>query len=96
MPSFQESFCQTAVEAMCCGTPVIMTPVGISEELITDFNGIRCEAISAETLANGISTALEHQYDRERIHDDVSTRFGDDTIVKSYLKMYQEVLTNAD
>ena len=96
LPSFQESFCQTAVEAMCCGTPVIMTPVGISEELITDFNGIRCEAISAEALAKGIGVALEHHYNRERIHDDVVARFGVDTVVKSYLQMYQEVLANAN
>lgn len=96
LPSFQESFCQTAVEAMCCGTPVIMTPVGISEELITDFNGIRCEAISAEALAKGISAALERQYNRERIHDDVVARFGVDTVVKSYLQMYQEVLSSAN
>lgn len=96
LPSYQEAFSQTSLEAMCCGTPVVMTPVSGSDDLIADFNGVRCDDFSIEALAKGISAALEHQYDRERIHDDVVARFGVDTIVKSYLQMYQEVLANAD
>ena len=96
LPSYQEAFSQTSLEAMCCGTPVVTTPVSGSDDLIADFNGIRCDDFTIEALAKGISLALERQYDRERIHDDVLARFGVDTIVKSYLQMYQEVLANTD
>ena len=96
LPSYQEGFCQTPLEAMCCGTPVVMTPVSGSNDLIEDFNGIRCDDFTVEALAKGIGAALERQYDREHIREDVVARFGVDTIVKSYIQMYQEVLTNAD
>ena len=96
LPSYQEGFCQTPLEAMCCGTPVVMTPVSGSNDLIEDFNGIRCDDFTFEALAKGIGEALERQYDREHIREDVVARFGVDTIVKSYIQMYQEVLTNAD
>lgn len=94
LPSYQEGFCQTPLEAMCCGTPVVMTPVSGSDDLIADFNGIRCEDFTVEALAKGIGAALERQCDRERIHEDVVARFGADTIVKLYLQMYQQVLAD--
>lgn len=94
LPSYQEGFCQTPLEAMCCGTPVVMTPVSGSDDLIRDFNGKRCDDFAVESLAKGISSALERQYDRERIREDVVARFGVETIVKSYLQMYQQVLAD--
>ncbi len=94
LPSYQEGFCQTPLEAMCCGTLVVMTPVSGSDDLIRDFNGIRCDDFTVESLAKGISSALERQYERERIREDVVVRFGVETIVKSYLQMYQQVLAD--
>lgn len=94
LPSYQEGFCQTPLEAMCCGTPVVMTPVSGSDDLIADFNGIRCVDFNVEALAKGIGAALERQYDREHIREDVVARFGVDTIVKSYLQVYQQVLAD--
>lgn len=96
LPSYQEGFCQTPLEAMCCGTPVVMTPVSGSDDLIADFNGIMCDDFTVEALAKGIGAALERQYDREHIREDVVIRFGVDTIVKSYLQMYQQVLASAN
>ena len=94
LPSYQEGFCQTPLEAMCCGTPVVMTPVSGSDDLIRDFNGIRCDDFTVESLEKGVSSVLERQYDRERIREDVVARFGVETIVKSYLQMYQQVLAD--
>lgn len=96
LPSYQEGFCQTPLEAMCCGTPVVMTPVSGSDDLIADFNGIRCDDFTVEALVRGIGTALERQYDREHIREDVVIRFGVDIIVKSYLQMYQQVLASVN
>ena len=71
-----------------------MTPVSGSDDLVRDFNGMRCDDYTVESLAKGISSALERQYDRERIREDVVARFGVETIVKSYLLMYQQVLVD--
>lgn len=96
LPSYQEGFCQTPLEAMCCGTPVVMTPVSGSDDLIRDFNGIRCDDFTVESLAKGISWALGRRYDRETIHADVVSRFGVDVIVQEYLQMYQKVLARSN
>ena len=59
LPSFYESFGLVGLEALACGTPVVATPVGAMETLLTNnaigqivANG------SAHSLAQGIETVL--------------------------------------
>ena len=91
-PSLEESFLQTAVESLSCGTPVIMTPVGIGEELISEHNGILCSDFTPESIAEGIMNALSRIYDRDRIRNDVLVRFGIDRVVQEHLKMYKTII----
>lgn len=88
-PSHQESFGQTPVEAICCGTPVVMTPVGISEDLIRDHNGVRCKDFSVKSLVEGISLALSRDYDGDVLRDDVVKRFNPQVIAQQYIKIYK-------
>lgn len=91
-PSSEESFLQTALESLSCGTPVIMTPVGIGPELITEHNGIICSGFSPESIAEGISLALCRTYDRDKLRSDVLMHYGTDVVVGKYIKMYNTVL----
>ena len=91
-PSLEESFLQTALESLCCGTPVIMTPVGIGCELITEHNGILCTGFSSESLADGIMKALGCTYDRDEMRRDVLERYGGDVVTKRYLNMYNTII----
>lgn len=93
MPSFQEAFGQTPVEAMACGCPVVATPCGIIDELITEHNGIRCTDFSAEALADGLRTALGRQYDRQAIREEVLARFDIALIAKQYLDLYRRCVS---
>lgn len=88
MPSFQEAFAQAPVEAMACGCPVVAFPCGVTEELINEANGVRCRAFTVEELVAGISTALENQYNRQQIRDDVVSRFNSDLVAKQYIDLY--------
>jgi len=91
-PSLEESFLQTALESLCCGTPVIMTSVGIGNELITEHNGILCSDFSSESLSNGIMNALNRTYDRDEMRRDVLERYGVDVVTKRYLNTYNTII----
>ena len=88
MPSFQEAFAQTPLEAMACGVPVIAFPCSGTEELITDINGIRCDAFTVDSLYNGIMCAMRKKYDSNVIRQDMINRFSPQIIAQKYLDIY--------
>lgn len=92
MPSLQEAFAQTPLEAMACGTPAIVFPVSGTEELINEVNGVRCDGFTALDLENGIRRAMEMQFDRKAIRNDVIERYAPDIITRQYLKFYSEII----
>lgn len=71
LPSQQEAFGQTLIEALACGVPIIAFPVDITGELITEKNGIRCNGFTSEDLEEGIRKAMNTSYDTETIRKDV-------------------------
>lgn len=91
MPSMQEAFAQTPLEAMACGTPAIVFPVSGTEELINEVNGVRCDGFTALDLENGIRRAMEMQFDRKAIRNDVIERYSPHIITRQYLKFYSEI-----
>lgn len=92
MPSYQEAFAQTPLEAMACGCPVVAFPCSGTEELINVNNGIRCPDFTAESLAAGIQKALATHYDREAIRKDVIERFNISKIAGQYIDLYKSIL----
>ncbi len=59
VPSYYESFCLAALEALACGVPVIGPPVGVLEELAPLETGILTKDNSAESLARGLRLVVE-------------------------------------
>ncbi len=92
MPSYLEAFGQTPVEAMYCGCPVVAFPCGIINELITPLNGVRCSDFCIETLATSIQNALNTQYNRENIREDIIKRFSISKIAGQYIDLYKRIL----
>jgi glycosyltransferase involved in cell wall biosynthesis len=89
--SYEESFGQTVIEAMSCGTPVVSTPCGISPELIRPSNGVICKGYDSDAIAAGIAEALKHRYDGEAIRQYISARYSYDLIAKQYIEQYRKV-----
>lgn len=92
LPSLQEAFAQTPLEAMACGCPVVAFPCSGTEELINNQNGIRCADFSIDSLTTGINNALSHIYNRQAIRDDVVNRFNIDHIAHQYINLYSQCI----
>jgi glycosyltransferase involved in cell wall biosynthesis len=62
VPSYYESFCMVALEAMSCGTPLVGSPVGGLPYLIDEgINGFLVSRGDSEELANRIMTILGNE-----------------------------------
>ncbi|NJC88103.1 MAG: glycosyltransferase [Desulfuromonas sp.] len=96
-PSRQESFCQTIVEAMACGTPAVAFratgPLDLVEHRQT---GYLAEPYEVADLAEGILWVLQdrdrHAALADRARRRVVSDFALDTLAKRYLELYAEVL----
>ena len=91
MPSSQEAFAQTPLEAMSCGLPVIAFPASGTEELIKEYNGVRCKGFSENDLLQGINKAIRTTYDPQVIRQDMINRFSPQKIGLEYMRVYEEL-----
>lgn len=94
MPSFQEAFAQTPLEAMACGLPTVAFPCSGTEELMYTGNGVLTSEFTSMALAAGLRLALTKTYDAAGIRADISERFRVDVIVRKHLVAYQKVISH--
>lgn len=92
MPSHQEAFPSTPIEAMCCGTPVVITPVSGAEDMINEENGVVAEGFSPTAIANAILAAMPKSYNRELIRQWALDNFAPVVIAQKYIDAYKELL----
>lgn len=91
--SYEESFSQTLLEAMACGTPVVSTRSGVAPELIHPFNGILCDGFDSDAIISGIRKALSHDYDATAIRQYILNNYQYEKIAKQYINLYKSVLS---
>lgn len=90
-PSLSESFGIVQIEAMACGKPVVATRNGGSEEIvISEDYGYLVNTADAKDLAEKIMTALDRQWDSEKICA-YTERFSWDNICRQLLDVYSHV-----
>lgn len=91
MPSFQEAFNQSIIEAMACGLPAVAYPVGGATELINLNNGVLCSDFTSEALENGINLLMKRQFDSNIIREDIINRFSPEVIAAKYINTYKSI-----
>jgi len=96
MPSQQEAFAQTPMEALACGVPVIAFPVSGTGELITETNGVRCKGFASADLEEGIRRAMNVTYDATAIRKDMMERFSPERIARKYLNLYNRLRSRSE
>ncbi|MGA2683070.1 MAG: glycosyltransferase family 4 protein [Candidatus Bathyarchaeia archaeon] len=96
LPSFNEAFPMTILEALACETPVVATPVGGIPEIVRNYNtGILTSRNEPAELANAIQRLLENKDDivefgREG-RKQVINNFSLETQVKKLSNIYKQM-----
>ena len=99
VPSIQESFGQTASEALACGAPVVaFKATGLKDIVDHQHSGYLVQPYQFEDLAKGIAWVLEdkerHQNLRIAARAKAVDSFSSAIQAQSYLSLYSEILNN--
>jgi glycosyltransferase involved in cell wall biosynthesis len=97
----QDTFPNTILEALACGTPVVATAVGgIPEQIRDGVTGLLTPAGDPESLARSIVRLIQDQDLRTRMSHNAAEYarkyFNIERQADDYLKWYYQVLTNND
>lgn len=96
LSSRYEGFPNAALEALACGTPIVLTdcPGANSEIVIGGVNGRLASAIDAGAFARALETALDElaSYDRAVIRANCAERFASERIVTKYQQLFSSVV----
>lgn len=96
-PTRAETFPNTVLEALACGTPVVASAVGgIPEQVVEGKTGFLVPVGDAQTMAGRILDLLTEDglplRMGQQAAEDAARRFGVDRMAGEYLAFYQEIL----
>ncbi len=93
IPSIEDNLPNTVIESISCGKPVVGFNIGgIPDMIISAQNGLLCDQINSNALAEAILMALETPFDVEVIRQDAVERFDQSVQAKRYIELYQKIL----
>jgi glycosyltransferase involved in cell wall biosynthesis len=99
VPSLQEAFCQTAVEAMSCGTPVVaFAASGLLDVVDHQHNGYLATPYDPASLADGMVWVLadrpRYQQLTRAARQKVTTHFAIGEVARRYTTLYEDICRN--
>lgn len=92
MPSHQEAFALTPLEAMSCGKPVVITPVSGAKDLMRDFAGEISTDFTSDSLANAVRKAMDKKYNDQQIRNYIINNYHPNIIGKKYIDVYKKII----
>jgi glycosyltransferase involved in cell wall biosynthesis len=96
VPSLQESFGQTASEALACATPVVaFNATGLKDIVDHQRNGYLAQVYKPDDIAKGIAWILENQHRHSKLSENAREKavkeFALERQAKLYSKLFKEV-----
>lgn len=101
VPSLEEAFGKTVIEAMACGTPVVAFDYGGPSDIIDHrMNGYLAKPFSAQDLAAGISWCLgvmdqDAAAMSRKTREKIAADFDIDLIADRYTALYERILQDS-
>lgn len=97
VPSLQESFCQTASEALACSVPVVaFGTTGLLDVVDHKLNGYLAKPFDTEDLAKGIAWVLQDEVQWRELSSQArqktESEFALNRVAERYLQLYQNIL----
>ena len=97
VPSMQETFGQTASEALACGTPVVaFKATGLKDIVTHQEDGYLAQPFEVEDLAQGIAWVLENRDRRQKLRHNAREKavraFSLDLQARRYAALYEGIL----
>ncbi len=101
VPSLQESFGQTASEALACGTPVVaFQATGLKDIVDHQQNGYLAKPYEIEDLAQGIVWVLEDSVRQQKLRlnarEKAEQKFALEIQARGYRSLFAEILPEGD
>ena len=94
MPSLEDNFPNTVLEALMCGTPVIGFPVGGIKEMIqNNKNGYLCDSVSFDSLAKAIDSFLQSptRFNQLEIRNLALSKYSLEIQATKYVELYNSL-----
>ena len=89
-PSLEESFSLVTVEAIACGTPVIVLDTSAVKELVNDDNGIVLSRHKAVDYLEGIRILEEKKLSREKIRQ-TALKYDAELYAEKVISLYEQM-----
>lgn len=86
-PSMEESFSLVTVEAMACGTPVIVLDTSAVKELVNEKSGVVLHEHTSEDYLSAIVSIST--YDRAEIRESV-LKYSNQDVISNFIHLYSE------
>lgn len=82
-----------AIEALCCGKPVIVTQTGGVKELVDEHNGLQVKPRDEKALCRAMDKLMNEysKYDVNRIVSKAAARYSYEAVGQKFLKLYERM-----
>lgn len=93
--SLYETLPGTLIEGMAAGCVPVSFGRGGQEDIYDHLiTGYMADYKSAQSIADGITWALDSNIDRQKLHDEVEKRFSSEVIAAEYISLFQRIIDN--
>lgn len=93
LPTLQEAFGNTLVEALASGTPCVTFDGSGAVDIVRHRqNGYVAKLKDARDLLRGIEWTLAQTWSRNALHSDIIARYGNERVAQQYIELYQSLL----